>query len=316
MKWPPPWSGRPLGKDTVHNFPRSVDRFSAPIFNVDSIEAFFESTVQSGIQSITFGGGPLDLFVQDRGSKTTVVIFHAALSRSVTTWPVFSGLNLTRDIDANLIAVSDPSLSLGLELAWFAGNERQPLQNFLPPIIHHVASSFPTHQKFVFFGSSGGGFAALYYSAQFPKSRVLAINPQTNIAEYTPAKVREYCDVAWNGSPISAINAVTDLFDVYRFGFPNDIAYIQNIQDSHHRDRHLAPWLRKLQRRTRHLNLLLRPWGAGHVVPPADLTEAVLKALCEDKNELATSLNKFGFVNTPRSDEAAIAFKDWKQSET
>src|SRR6185312_3746617 len=110
----------------------------------------------------------------------------------------------------------------------------------------HVVSSLDKPQRLVFFGASGGGFAALYYSYFFPGSLALPMNPQTILANYSPRPVTEYTATAWGAEDIKDAPILSDLRELYAEGLPNTVGFIQNVQDTHHRDRHAAPWVRGL----------------------------------------------------------------------
>lgn len=168
---------------------RDFSRYDFRRFDHASIDEFAISNEQSGIHSIKYGNGNLDLLIDYRESKTTFVIFHAAVPPRVDSYPVFQGLSVTRNLDCNLIFVSDPVLELGTNLGWYGGDTQRQLQNDLPRVIQTVLDAFATHEYLAFFGPSGGGFASLYYSHQFPGSWAIPMNPQTDISKYSAKAV-------------------------------------------------------------------------------------------------------------------------------
>ena len=173
---------------------------------------FFASSPDAEFITIKYGDSELDLLQIDRGADTTIVCFHAALAHGkVSSYPLFSALNVTSGFNVNVICISDPVLSMGLSLGWFAGTRSQPLQRDLPNAIRHLLSSYEKKQRVIFFGASGGGFASLFYSHGFPGSIALAMNPQTDIAEYNPDVVAEYVETAWGQSSLESLPIVTDL---------------------------------------------------------------------------------------------------------
>ena len=56
--------------------------------------------------------------------------------------PVFTGLNVTRDLDASFVARSDPSLYLdpNLKLAWFSGSSGWNLQTVLKQVLRKIVA--------------------------------------------------------------------------------------------------------------------------------------------------------------------------------
>ena len=87
--------------------------------------------------------------------------------------------------------VSDPMLERGCGIGWFTGDNDCKFQAKLVAILQKVQKDLDA-SNLIFYGSSAGGFAALYYSHQFPNSLAVVSNPQTNIAEYHEAAVKQY----------------------------------------------------------------------------------------------------------------------------
>ena len=285
---------------------RDISRFDN-VRSYRNLGDFFASSPDAEFITVKYGESELDLLHIDRGADTTIVCFHAALAHGkVASYPLFSALNVTAGFNVNVICVSDPALSMGLSLGWFAGTGSQPLQRDLPNAIRHLLSRYETRQRLIFFGASGGGFASLFYSHGFPGSIALAMNPQTDIAEYNPEVVSKYAETAWGESSLEYVPIVTDLGELYRDGFPNTVYFMQNVFDGHHRDRHVAYWMRKIPAESNRLNLLMDDWGQGHVPPPISLIESTLGAIIANDHE---KLDSLGFVNAPTVDEPARQFR-------
>ena len=77
-------------------FERDFSRYEFDRFAHPSLEEFSVASEQSGIHSISYGDGNLDLYIEDRHAETTLVVFHAAVPPRVNTYPVFQGLSITR----------------------------------------------------------------------------------------------------------------------------------------------------------------------------------------------------------------------------
>lgn len=299
-----PTNDLPLVESGYHEemLKRDLSRFDK-VNSYPNLEAFYQEHPQVELSTIKYGDGDLDVFFLDRGASTTVICFHAALATNRTTsYPLFSALRMTSHLDANIICISDPILERGLSLGWYAGADKQPLQRDLPNVIRHILSVYDKHQHLVFMGASGGGFAALFYSHGFPGSSALAMNAQTNISEYTESAVSEYLNKAWGVGTIQEAPITFDLTEVYRDGFPNKVYFMQNLHDSHHRDRHIAHWMRGIPAHSPNMNLLMGDWGFGHVPPPADLVQASLEAIVERDQD---QLDRLGFINKPARNEPA-----------
>lgn len=239
----------------------------------ESIDEFINTPITDGLHTIKFGGYPLDILYKDKGSKTTIVTFHAATSE-ITKLPVFSGAKITADLPANVIFVSDPSLYVNpaVKLGWFLGNQYQDLQTQLPRVISHIQASKGA-ENLIFFGSSGGGFAALYYSSLFANSLAIGVNPRTIIELSVPDALSRYAEHCWGieDSEDFKDSLFPKVCSDLRFDTPlpatNTVAYVQNVGDKRYISGSLLPYLNGLKD-TSHINLFMKDWGKGHV--PAD----------------------------------------------
>lgn len=218
---------------------------------------------------------PIDLRYDDRGFDTTVVFFHAAITKAVRRYPVFSGATFSEDVAANRLFISDPSLYVDsrIKLGWYAGSTRQPeLQNALTEIISRFDGP---DRRLVFFGASGGGFASLFYSAHFPGSIAVPVNPQTTIRNYVPAIVSRYLNYAWDGQPVDDLPVCTDVIELYRRPVTNSVLYMQNSGDSDHMDRHYSPFMQALPA-DHNVDPYIIDAGEGHVPPNRQVLTRIL----------------------------------------
>lgn len=278
-----------------------------------SLTAFMKAKkLENGYHVVEDGALPIVALNNDRGFETTVVFFHAAIE-SHYSLPVTTGLGISVDTPVNRILISDPSLMVedSLNLAWFLGSQKQRLESSLEDIIHRLYTSHAKAKRLVFFGASGGGFAALNYSRRFPGSLAIATNPQTNIAQYVPAHVDRYLRTCFDLPFPAGLEALphsltTDLTQIYAQTVPNRVAYIQNRGDESHVEYHLNPFLDAL-----HCNndvfVLLEDWGPGHVTPSKSVFIDVLHASAAPDQKQA--LAALGFVrptvNEPKPDDSS-----------
>lgn len=295
------------------HYARDFSRYPGDVQEYVSLGEFLSSPPPEGLVSIAYGGGRLDLWHDYRGSDTTIVSFHAAVGmRRRQTYPKFTGVGLTKGLNANIIFVSDPSLILGLDLAWFAGNRDQPLQRDLPVVLNHLMSRNASQNK-IFFGLSGGGFAALYYSFLFPGSLALPGNPQTMIKNHVPAKVEAFAKLAWGVDHISKIPAGTSLVDLYNFGFPNTVGYLQNINDHQHRSQQLLRFLNQIEESPERFYLRLESWDRGHTPPPKEVLVSVLESCVASGGNWGQALLKNAFVKSPNRSYVGETFNQLRE---
>lgn len=263
--------------------PKREVRGDLPTFH--SVDEFLEGPLPRGAFCVHVDGVPVDFNYEDRGYATTVTFFHAALSRKVEKLPVFLGRAFSQDAPVNRLFVSDPTLALDerLNLAWYAGSSSQPtLQSDLSRIFVKAAG----RNRMIYFGASGGGFAALSFSARHRGSLAIPVNPQTNIALYTPAAVCRWTNLAWgfDNNPHSGELAMpptlTDLCDVYSQPLGNSVVYVQNTGDDSHMQSHWRPFSEALHPGNPVLPILEFS-GEGHVAPPSERLAAVIERCAE-----------------------------------
>lgn len=244
-----------------------------------------ENTALQGACTLTvmLGGLPIDIKYEPRGYATTLVLFNAAATTAMR-WPVFAGDGITKSLPANRIFVNDPTLYLDdrINLAWYAGNHRQPrLQLALSRILRALIGE---KERVVTFGASGGGFASLYFATEFSSATAVPVNPQTNIAAYSPQAVRAYTTYAWGGTALNEVPAKTDLTCLYANPVDCRVWYVQNTGDESHVDQHYLPFMKALHAENT-VSPVLTFAGAGHVRPPKWLLSAVLDAAVRGERE-------------------------------
>lgn len=249
--------------------PRDLSRYEDTYRSQEfpSVDDFLAHEPIEGMNHIRYGNGFLDLLVEDNGAATTVVIFHAAMNLESVTTPVFVGLNMLDEFNVNKIVVSDPTLELGVGLGWYVGDVARPLQRDLVKALHHVNSHLENGSHLIFYGASGGGFAALFYSSYFPGSLAMPMNPQVAIENYFPQAVQEYKETAWPEDLDFKTQPCLDVRERYSVNRGNAVLYLQNLGDRPHVRNHLVPFLEAAQTSDVQVALKLGRWGFGHRAP-------------------------------------------------
>lgn len=123
-------------------------------------------------------------------------MFSGATSSRITTVPAFEGYRSTRELNANVLLISDPSLILDqkMTIGWYAGHSKAPnFQSDLNNVINSLADS----SRLVYFGTSGGGFPALEQASRTPGSTALVVSPLTHVNIERREAVDTYLRNAW-----------------------------------------------------------------------------------------------------------------------
>ncbi|GAA1327060.1 hypothetical protein GCM10009592_13500 [Brachybacterium rhamnosum] len=252
--------------------------------DLDSPEEIAGADLSSGLLTVWQGGLPFDLLVDDIGAETTLVSFHAALGGSGLKPPIFTARTVSDGIGLNRIFVSDPGLLAGKDLgvAWYLGTSDVDATAVLTEIIAALQQRMGA-KHLAFFGMSGGGFASLNLSHEFPGSLAIPVNPQTRVLDYVEQAWFDYARTAFGAETAEQSRTVleahprADLRRLYSDGFDNAVIYVQNASDGHVQ-RQLLPWLDSLGT-SGDVALLLGDWGRGHVPPNARELKPMLAQL-------------------------------------
>lgn len=283
--------GMELGKNI--EFQRDLTRYQdiGQSKSYKTVQEFFDDDRPRGIASIQYESDLVDLLIEDNGCDTTVVYFHAAVSDPHTTYPLFTGRNLAAKIEANAVYISDPGLRRSSGLSWYTGTDSLDFQTELVRLLSHVLETFSTHKHLVFFGASGGGFAALYFSARFEDSLAISVNPQTNILSYLPGAVDPFLDICWHITTKNPLPFVSNLADIYSKGFKNHVMYLQNLGDRPHVRQHLVPFIKDCNPSILDFTLIEGHWGLGHRAPSSAIIAKYLAMAVAAEGEWRTKLN-------------------------
>lgn len=179
-----------------------------------------------------------------------IVHFHGAVDRKTRPIPVFANFQPDFNGKSHQLSLADPTLqnSEDLELAWYVGAEGFPVQSllkeYLTAVIQHLGIS-----RIIFFGSSGGGFSALYYGWNFSNCIVLACSPQTRITSYYQRHQTRFKELCWpSAESLGTLpdDAVTDICKLYAKGHQNTVVCLVSQGDTFHLNNHVLPLISTL----------------------------------------------------------------------
>ena len=203
----------------------------------------------SGEAEVETGSGPITFRynLAAPACRTVIFTFHGAIDRATRELPAFFPIMPQIANAAHQVSIADPSMMIpaDLPMAWYTGHDGFATQDLLRGFIAGAIAALGA-QRVIFFGSSGGGFAALYNSWHFPGSICVTGNPQTAIARYYPRHIENYLSACWPGRETLADipdSVCTDVGALYEQGFPNTVIYLQSAGDYFHFRNHLIPFL-------------------------------------------------------------------------
>lgn len=245
----------------IDNFehPRELDFID--IRDVDSFEPL--NVLGSTKYKADLGGrAKLKAFLTNQGSDVLLVSLHGATARDRFELPRFEWFRTLRKTRFSALYFSDPTLDLNekLELAWYTGWQDLDLYPILATWAVKAAEAVGA-SKIVFFGSSGGGLAALQVATFVPGSLAMPFSPQTSIANYKVwgwdlKPQRRYIEVVMpHLAPDGGVQEVqgevdwstplgerTSALRRYSREQPNMVFYVQNNNDLTHVEQHYEPF--------------------------------------------------------------------------
>lgn len=240
--------------------------------------------------SIDLDGLPFDGMFR-RGSHDTLFVYFSAavFPQPDRKLPVFNWVSHSRLCTGSALFLADPVLVMSdtLTLAWYLGTPERPLQEPLVRVITAAARA-ANASRIAFVGTSGGGFPSLWLTERFPGSAAFVNAPTMTITDHhAQDAVRAFRKTVMPDKPITEFPGVLEL--PVAPGAGSKIVITQNAGDTPFVTQHLAPYLHRMGLEWDGGDLvsdglILRMgdpalWGPGHVMPPRDVTRAVLRTL-------------------------------------
>lgn len=166
----------------------------------------------------------------------------------------YSMFPLVSDIEGSVFYFLDPTINLSnnISIGWFQGNK----DNYaLPILIRFINQLLETNNidptNLTILGTSAGGFSSLKIANEFPNSRIVVVNPQTYIFNYSYKEYEKIVD--WIFPELTPEQAkeihnkrLKITLSIENRSLP--ILYYQNLEDGHHLHHHLYPLLETLSK--------------------------------------------------------------------
>lgn len=203
---------------------------------------------------------------------TLIVRFHGAIQRENRQLPAFQANLKQMEGYAHQLSICDPTMMTreGFSLGWFAGHEALDVQSILRRFFKQVREVLSI-RRMIYLGSSGGGFAALYYSYFDPDSSAVVMGPQTTMKAHIPAALNAYISNCWPDRKFDEVARTieTDMCSLYEKGHENSVIFVQSSGDLLHNHRHMAPFVNAVHgngtRENKKFILVSDFWGShGH----------------------------------------------------
>lgn len=222
--------------------------------------------------------------------KKLYVFLNGALSNH-RRYPVYNRISWHEKFNAHCLYIYDSSLSQSHDylLAWYFGNHKKVLYKDLKKLVDKAKCSLNlSNEQIIFYGSSGGGFAALKLSELFIGSIAVAINPQIEVFKYSNQQaVSKFVHYSFGPLPRDRIEAeYKDWIKINPNAFKkggSKFIYVQNIIDGEHYRNHLKPFWYNFSSNLssgyddeNHNQLIIYDHPSGHAGEPPEVLDNIL----------------------------------------
>lgn len=166
-------------KDEYNN--QKLDLITAAEINCDleNLSVIDDCRLHINIDGIAVDG----LFHKSQKPQLYVIL-SGGISKD-TSVPHFERWTYHSILNGSVFIIDDPMLkvyqSQKLCVGWYYGLQNSYLESIRKIIVKMAAILSVDNENIVFYGSSAGGYAALYMVSKFEKSKCIAINPQINL---------------------------------------------------------------------------------------------------------------------------------------
>ena len=186
-------------------------------------------------------------FYPKQRSDRLAIFFSGFVNRKQLALPVFRRWEWHPDAPAHALYLSDPTLERceDLGLGWYIGTAERDCMEDIATLIRGVARRLGVAERdIVFYGSSGGGFAALRALRWFPLASAIAVNPQTRLTAFRAFSLTNYLARFFGGISKEAFAQSFPIRDAVVAALAgsrdSSVVYVQNRLDEHHVTRHLC----------------------------------------------------------------------------
>ena len=267
---------------------RDCSRFGRQILYPNDDYFFSDFLAVRGLHTVVHAENrPLDFYLDYRGSTRTLVSLHGRIPPRCTTLPYLSGRRLAEALGVNLIAVVDPTSSLGtIPCSWYLGDREIGYGiELLSPYIRAILAAFRSETE-IFFGGSGGAFAAVNFLQTFPQSSAVITNPRLELTRRPHPDFSAYYRDAHGATTRTARHRVFDSFIQGRQ--PGDVSLgpsqrlfiYQNNNDVTYKNGQVIPFL---EERSESSNIFVQLFDgpSGHTPPSIEDLKRVINGAFE-----------------------------------
>lgn len=146
-------------------------------------------TAENGRLTIRYKNTGYECFYYRKDTSDRLYVFFSGARKTGGVLPILKRWTYYSYIDGTLLNIADPMFRDfdDLKLGWYYGNDEVSYVNRIAELVRIVADKLGK-KEIIFFGSSGGGFAALLAACNYAGSTAVVINPQIKPALWSYGK--------------------------------------------------------------------------------------------------------------------------------
>lgn len=230
---------------------------------------------------------PILFRFNDKYPHRLYVLLAAAINRASAVLPVFNRWKWAAKFPGHVLCIADPSLYLAPDyaLGWYVGTRSIDVTEKLAWMVSAVAARlYVPNDNIVFYGSSGGGFAAMMAAVRLHGSTAVAINPQARIFSYHIRRVVEtfrkvaFPELDWEAIELQHGHRVDVVRALEQVGVRVRVIYAQNTLDHQHFDYHFE-YVRSRVSNSSNIGFesLLYTHPSGHASETPEVFEEIIR---------------------------------------
>lgn len=163
-----------------------ADRKLIKSSNIKKVDIEKIDIVENGRYNIEIDNILFECFYysKEKSNKMYVILNGGGMTPH-TPRPVFKRWSFYSVLDGIFLNIADPMYEEydgDMYVAWYYGKKQQPYLDYVVEIVKKIAvQKAIKRENIIFYGSSGGGYAALYCSCKLQGTKAIAINPQIKL---------------------------------------------------------------------------------------------------------------------------------------
>jgi hypothetical protein len=244
---------------SLKNDNKSLIDFSMVKSMIKNIQHTFYSTKEKFIihdsqatYSTFVNNMKFDCYINNKKNTDKLIVMLPGAIDRTKVLQNFQRYSWSKDINHSMISFLDPTIQENndLSIGWFQGEQNNfALTNLISLLFRIIKDNNIKEENIVFFGSSAGGFSVLQLANAFNKSKIIAINPQLYLYNYSQLHFNNLLDYSYNNLDkeyiLSKFNDRLEVkIDLNKRNVP--IFIYQNTCDTHHMEKHLKYFLNTL----------------------------------------------------------------------